>query len=668
MRFSQPKKKPKEILIDIKDFSGGSNSLIDEARMPAKFSVESNNMMMSQDAVWKTRWGSTYYGADFGANPDGASEYVKSDGSTELIVIADGKAWKSTDGGTKTEVTGATFTAGKQCYFMQIAGYLYIANGTDPLARYDGTDLDTYTEINAPANLGASRVASGLSSGTYTYYAEVTALNSVGETVGSTEASITVNKDRDEWIVGTDKIDWYWDAVATAARYQLYLSDESGYETLLTSTTETNFIDDGSLDLNPYVEPPEDNTTGAPKFISMCISNNRIWATNNTNDKYKVYFSGTGQFIGNFSDFYGGGWINLEKGGREMPVSVVHYQSGGGEGRATVLCKTPDGKGAVWQIQIATATVGDTSFSIPSASKVVGSFGTESVLGVVTTENDIAFPNRKGWFSLGPEKNYYGILRTKERSSNIRPDWRNLWEDKISTIASYFYDAKIFISVPSSSSGNDKTFVYDTERGVWMIDWSFGAKQFLEYTDTDNKSHFLYIPLSGNKLIELSENTINDLGTAFNQSYISPLLPVAKDKTYLMKLREAVVTLGRPQGSIKFQILGIGKDNNFTSIATKTITSATSTTGVGTDAPGEFYATSTNASVKKVDGTWTIYLVNAPSSFQQALTRAAIKKNKQIYAIQFKIYSTTADTSFSILNVQARGLLLRKRIPSSWTS
>ena len=668
MKFVPSRQKAKEILIDIKDFSGGSNSLIDEARMPSKFAVESNNMMMSQDAIWKTRWGTTYYGADFGANPDGASEYVKSDGSTELVTVANGKAWKSTDGGTKTEITGATFTAGTQCYFMQIAGYLYIANGTDDLARYNGTTLATYTEIAAPANLGASRVASGLSSGTYTYYAEVTALNAIGETVGSTEASITVNKDRDNWTATTDKLVWYWDAVATAARYQLYLANETGYETLLASTTETNFTDDGTNDLNPYVEPPEQNTTGAPKFISMCISNNRIWATNDTNDKYKVYFSGTGQYIGNFSDFYGGGWINLEKGGRETPVAVKHYQSGGGEGKSTVLCKTPDGKGAVWQLQIATATVGDTSFSVPSATKVVGSFGTESVLGVVATENDIAFPNRMGWFSLGPEKNFYGILRTRERSSNIRPSWRGLWGGKISTIASYFYDAKIFISVPSSSSGNDKTFVFDTERGVWMVDWSFGAKQFLEYTDTNNKSHLLYIPLSGNKLIELSENTLNDLGTPFNQSYISPLLPVAEDKTYIMKLREAIVTLGRPRGAIKFQILGIGKDNSFTSIATRTITSFGSNTGVGTDLAGELYATSTNSSVKQVDGTWTIYLVFFPSSYQQALTRAAIKKNEQIYAIQFKIYSTTADTSFSILNVQAKGLLLKKRMPSSWTN
>jgi len=438
---------------------------------------------------------------------------------------------------------------------------------------------------------------------------------------------------------------------------QLYLTDQSGYEELLTDTDATDYADDGSLEINPYIEVPDDNTTGAPKFISMCVSNNRIWATNNTDSKYTVYFSGTGQFIGSFSDFYGGGWINLEKGGRELPTTVKHYQSGSGEGRATVLCKTPDGKGSVWQLTISTATVGDTSFSIPSAAKVVGSFGTESVLGVVATENDIAFPNRKGWFTLGPEKNYYGILRTNEKSSNIRPYWRNLAGSQISNICAYFYDAKIFISVPSTSSGNDKIIVYDTERNNWATDWSIGAKQFLEYTTTDNVTKFLYIPLSGKKLIEISDSYLDDLGTAFNQTYVSPLLPVSKRKTDVLNLREAIVELGRPQGVVKFQILGIGKDSSFTTLATKTISEFGSNTGIGTDAFGECYLSE-----------WAIYLIDYPTTYNQATTKAAIKKRAKIYALQFKVFSTTADTDFTILSLQAKGNLIPRRLPSSWTN
>lgn len=669
MRFIPTSKSTaKELLLTINRFDGGYCNLIDEARMNSKFAKESNNLMQVSDGLWKTRWGTNYYGATYAANPDGACEYVKSNGTTELIIIANGKAYKSTDGGTTTEITGATFTAGTKCYFLQIAGYLYIANGTDPLTRYDGSTLSTYSGINAPTNLTASLVASGLTSGTFTYYAQVTALNDVGETVGSTEVSITCNKKRDAWTSTTDKITWSWTASSGANRYQLYLSDESGDETLLTSTTNTNFIDDGTIALNPYVTPPLQNTTSAPKFISMCVSGNRIWATNNVDSRYTVYFSGTGQYIGNFSDFYGGGWINLEKGGRETPVAVKHYQSGQGEGRATILCKTPDGQGAVWQLTISSATVGDTSFSIPSAVKVVGSFGTESVNGVVATANDIAFPNRRGWFSLGPEKQFYGILRTNERSSLIRPYWRSLISSKVSDIASYFYDAKIFISVPTSSTGNDRTIIYDTERGNWAVDWSIGAKQFLEYTDTGGLSHFLFIPTSGTRLIEINENTLGDLGTKFNQSYISPLIPVSQKKTDVLDLHEAILELAKPRGVIKFQILGIGKDNSFTTLATKTITNFGANTGVGSDLVNDFFMSSTNDNSSGGVGAWVISFTETPSTFTQATTKAAIRKRAKIYALQFKVYSTAGETDFTILLLQAKGRLISRRLPSAWVN
>lgn len=660
------KPRTKELVITIDNTSGGSNSLVDEARMNTKFAVESVNLMQVQDGLWKTRWGTQYYGQELPANPDGASEYVKSDGTTELIVVSNGVVYKSTDGGTWSSVSGASFTAGVQCYFLQISGYLYITNGTDDLARYDGSTLTTYTEIAAPQNLTASLTASGLTSGNYTYYAQVTALNNVGETVGSTEASISVNKIRDNWISTTDSVYWGWDEVSGATRYQLYISDLSGYETLLTDSETNSFIDNGTVAINPYVEVPDANTTGAPKFKSMALSGNRIWATNNDDERYKVYFSGTGHFIGNFSDFYGGGWINLEKGGREMPVAVKHYQSGSGDGRATVLAKTPDGHGAVWQLDISTATVGDTSFSLPSAIKVVGSWGTESLLGVVGTNNDIAFPNRKGWFSLGPEKQYFGILRTNERSSNIRPYWRSLVGSKIGGICAYFYDAKIFISVPKSTAGNTRTIIYDTERNNWAVDWSIGAKQFLEYTDSGNNTHFLYIPTEGDRLIEISENYLNDLGTKFYQSYVSPLIPVSKTKTDIFNLREAVVELGRPRGSITFELLGIGKDNSFTTLATKIISDFGSNTGVGSDLAGELYASETQASARGGAGAWKIYLIDAPATYTQSTTKGAIKKRAKIYALQFKISSNTADTDFTILSLQAKGRLVPRRMPSSW--
>ena len=158
LRGSRSKRNKFSLKID--SSKGGTNRLLDEARISTNEVVNALNLIQVQDGLYKPRWGTAYYGADYGANPDGATEFLKSDGTTEMIVVAGGKVWKSTDGGDKTEITGATFTEGTPCYFMQIAGYLYIANGTDALARYNGTTLTTYTQINQPTGLTGTATSS----------------------------------------------------------------------------------------------------------------------------------------------------------------------------------------------------------------------------------------------------------------------------------------------------------------------------------------------------------------------------------------------------------------------------------------------------------------------------------------------------------------------------
>lgn len=636
---------------EIKDFSGGVNRALEEARIGFDEAKEATNLMQVEDGIWKTRWGSDYYSASHTSTIDGAAEYVTAAGVTELITISNGKAWKSTDGGTLTEITGATFTAGLQCYFMQIADLLYIANGTDSLARYNGTTLSTYTSMNAPTGLAAT-ASSTLASGIYNMYGQVTALNSVGETVGSTEASVTngMIRPRDRW-AASDAVSWAWTPIASATAYQLYISDTSGYEALLDSSTASTYIDNGTVAINPYIEPPLSNTTTAPKFKSMVISGNRIWATNDPDNPFTVYFSGTGQNMGIFSDFSGGGWINLEKGGRERTKSVVHYQSGQGEGRATVLCSTPEGKGAVWQLQISSITVGDYTFTVPSAVKVVGSSGTDSQLSVTPDNNNIWFFNRRGIFTLGPEKNFYGILRTNELSSRIRNYIRGLIGSQVGGVAGYFYDAKVFFSVPTAAAGNNRMIYYDTERGNWTVDWSLGAKQFLEYTDSSKNTHFLYVPLTGNKLIELSPTIQGDLGVAFNTTYTSGRWPLRKFWKDFMKLKKVYVKLGNPRGSINFSISGSSKGEGFTSVGSTTITPSYSLTGMGWDLMGNVQMGST---------------LGVPTTFSDSSDPRYIKINKKLRDIQLRLTTNTIDSDYTLQSFILEGNELKTRPPSSW--
>lgn len=641
----------RKVSMEIKDFKGGSNLLLDEARLAPNEARSILNLIQCQDGLWKTRWGTAYYGADIGDTIDGATEYVKSDGTTEVIAIAGTKAYSSTDGGSWTEISGATFTADKQCYFMQIAGYLYIANGTDVLCRYNGTVLSTYTSLNPPASLTASLVASGLASGTYTYYGEVTALNDVGESVGSTEASITTNKERDNWTAGTDKVQWTWAAVASATAYQLYVGSQTGREKLLTSTGNLTYVDDGTKVINEYVEPPLQNTTTGPKFKSMALSGNRIWGTYNDDDKYMVYWSGTGTDMGKFSSFYGGGWVNLEKGGREMPTKVVHYQSGTGTGIATILCRTPEGRGAIWQISLDSITVGDVTFSLPNATKVIGSFGTDSIQGTVATTNDILFPNRRGVYSLGPEKNFYGILRTHELTAKIRDYWRSLYGGKIQDIAAYFYDSKVFFSVPTSSTGNTRMIVYDLERLNWTVEWDIAAKQFFEYTDTSGKTHLLYLPLAGSQMIELSENIQGDLGTAFTTLYVSGRMPTSKLWKDFVKINKVFIKLGSPRGAISFSVSGTEKNATFKTLKSATISPISANTGLGWDLLG---------SIELGDTSGT------PETFADSSDARFLNIRKKLRDIQLTVSSNSFDSDYIMQGFIIEGNIIKTNPPSGW--
>jgi hypothetical protein len=534
---------------------------------------------------------------------------------------------------------------------MQIAGYLYIANGTDDLFRYNGTTIEHYTSLSAPGNLAASRVASGLTSGTYTYYAEVTALNAVGETVGSTEASVTVNKERDNWTAGTDKLHWYWDTVATATAYQLYLGNQTGRTKLLVNTPNLNYVDDGSKVINEYVEPPLQDTTSGPKFKSMCLSGNRIWATYNDDDEYIVYWSGTGTDMGKFASFYGGGWVNLEKGGREKPTKVVHYQSGTGTGIATVLCRTPEGRGAIWQISLDSITVGDVTFSLPNAAKVIGSFGTDSIQGTVATTNDVLFPNRRGVYSLGPEKNFYGILRTHELTAKIRDYWRSLDGSKIPDIAAYFYDSKVFFSVPTGSTGNTRTIVYDLERLNWTVEWDFGVKQFLEYTDTGGKTHLLYVPLSGTRIVEISENIQGDLGSAFSTLYVSGRMPTSKLWKDFVKISKVYIKLGSPKGAIDFSVSGTAKNATFRTLKSATITPISANTGLGWDLLG-------NVELGDTSG--------VPETFSDSSDARFLNIRKKLRDIQLTVSSSSYDSSYTMQGFVVEGNIIKSTPPSGW--
>jgi len=642
------------------DHFEGVNLLVKDARTKQSEAVEALNLYQVEDGVWTPRPGTGNFGTALPGNSDsiinGAAEYVTTNRSNEevraIVAIIDGVPYTSGDDArTWTMIEGAQFNETARIRFIQLGGQLFIFNGIDPLAVYDGEQIIVYEDIEKPTNLQATR-GSDLSDGNYTQYYQVTAVNEVGETEASTEVSIRTNKERDTWSASNGEcINLTWDAIPGAVGYQVYWSDLSGHENLLGRVPTNSFCDDATYSYNPFVDTPDDNTTGAPIFSAAWISDNAIYATGDAQNPYRVYRTGTGVNLGKFSSFYDGFWIDLELGGREKPKAGRHYQSGSGEGRSTIFCSTPEGRGSVWQIVVETSTVGEDAFPTPSAYKIIGSVGTDSIDGVINVENDVFFPNKQGVYALGPEKNYFGILRTNNLATLIIEYWRSLSGNKVKDIASYYWSNKVLISVSTNGKTNNRTVVYDRERLRWYADWSIGFKQFFEFTDNGGTSHLIGIHESGNQLTEISDKIKGDLGESFKCVYMSGRIPLDKNWNEFAKVKKAYIKLGRVRGEVLFTVYGTQKKKGYTALTSRSLSSTTSNSGISWDShSGQMFSS-----------TFGLPFVFADSSEIHYL-----KVNKKLRDIQFRVESNQITSEWTLLGLKAKGFKISTSDPSTW--
>jgi hypothetical protein len=570
-------KDKRKVTLEIDSAKSGVSTLISETRLDKDYAKELTNMWLVEDGIPTKRPGTAAWGTvTFDDRPDGFSEFTKADGTRELIVVASGKLWRVTTS-TKTEITGATFTIGERCAFIQYAGYLYITNGVDGMARYDETNLTVYTALAAPAWDGTPLVrGGGLTTGNHTYYYQVTAVNEAGETLASTEQSIAVDILREEWDEADEYIGLAFADVSGATRYNIYMTDVSGNEYYLATTPVSEYNDTGGV-ANPFQVPPEANTTAAPKLTHLWVSQNRLWGAGDPNNKQTVYFTGTGAEKHNWAVGAGGGYAILQSGSEFSTVGGVDFQN-----VSHVFMDSANGDGAIWQISLENETILDETFEVPTPKKIIAAIGCSSARSIIYVENDILYFNKKGVYVLGNEPNIPNVLRTNELSAGIRPDIQGL--SSIEKVAAHYQEGKAYFSVSSTTGEPDKIIVFDRERGAWVNNWTVGVSQLGDFTDSSNVTHLLGI--TETNLIEFSEGFQSDSGTAFTWRYKSARLPIVKDWKKFGKILRAYIRLRNAQGSIDITISGTGKTAQLASISSSTITPGASNTGIGWDLLG----------------------------------------------------------------------------------
>lgn len=645
---------------NLENFAGGSMTIISDARLGKRrsnhrYAVEATNLMQYEDGVWGPRPGTTYYGKAIpgvGGILHGA-EYTKEDKTRELIVIcADGNGYKSTDNGrTWTLVAGATWDPSGLIISLQFKSQLWISNGIDPLVYYDGANFIPFTPISDPAGAPSFSLGSGLSAGSYKYYVRYTANNSVGYTNPSPAVEITADKPRETWDRDAGEyVDITLPAVVSAESYDVWLGDTANNVNHLGSTVELTFRDYGQP-TNSFREAPDDNTTAAPRVASMELSGSRMWATKDADHPWRVHGTGTSQYLGYFSPFYGGFWADLERGGKYYPIAVTHYRTGRGDPIATILCSSADGSGTIFQIELQNITVGDVSITVPIAYKLVGSVGSDAVGSVVKFGDNIAFLNKKGVYFLRNKEQMFNVLSTDDMTAPFRNMFESLNGANIHKAFGYYWAPRLMFSVPVSDE-NDLTFVWDDERRNWTWAWTIGFRQIFEYTDSGGTTHLLAVRSNDNSLIEITSNALSDLGQGIFCQYVSPLIPIdSSDHRVQARVRETIFEIGEVRGAVNLAVLGRTRKSDVKRVGNRTVTSTFSNSGIGDDLWSDELFSDTG---------------DLPKTFSSSSEKKVVRPRKRVYAIKYRVTSSGVGNDWRLYSIQSHGPYVFKKSPSQW--
>lgn len=584
-------------------------------------------------------------------------DYFDFDGAIHLVVVAGGGIVRSTDDGVTWDAcSGATLTAGVDVNMNQNGGYLYITNGVDEIVRYDGTTtLQTYTALTTPAAPTVVETGSGLTSGTsYQYYYKCSRVNQVGFSIASDASTvIQTGLARESWSAGTNYATLTLPALSgTQTRFDVYISTDAVNYFYLGSTSTTTFVDDGSQIIIPGTSAPTDNTTQGPKVAELVNVGSRQYGVRDGDNRYRIWFTGVGNFAGAFSTAYDGGYLDWQEGGKYIPVKVEDYRDGKGTPLATIWCKSADGQGCILQMSLDTFTVDDISVTVPSAYRLPGSRGTPAPKSVVNVLNDYMFYNSQAFYNLGSRAQFLNLLSTDESSANIRPTVKQITKSAESGIASIYFDARVYFSVPYGSSTNNFTAIYDTERRAWLPKaFTLGFKKFLRYTDVDGNSRLLALKSGDTRLSEISSAFLGDYGEAFSTSLKTGLYPTTKNRFEFQWVEEGEVEFSNPQGRINVELVGVDRSRGFSTAKSETVDPSSTNTGWGS------FLWDTTA--------WDDTTV-VPDTFSESSVKRYFTVQKELNAVQWVITTNTVDAQYVLRTLQTWGTRTLGGKPRSW--
>jgi hypothetical protein len=534
-------KEPPLMRTDLSSFSG-LNKLVSNTQLnPTELSDMVDCQLVEDGKIQCPRTGQSHYGSTSGSKVTGIAGFYKSDGTQKLLRMS-GTHLQVYNAGAWDNVSGTTYTNDTNANFVTAYDKLYIGNGVDALSYYDGSSISTFSAISAPTIASVTRT--GGSAGTYTFSYKVTAVTAVGETTPSTASLATANTDT---LDTSTYMTITWGSVATAVGYNIYGRKDGAwyYMAYVEGGSSVTYADKGTASPQTYFPPPEGNTTAGPVGAYLALYKDTLFVFGDPNNPSRLYYSGGGDKINDFTLANGGGFIDISKNDGSVGTGMVPFKN-------TLVVFKED---SLYQFSFSTS-------GLPSITQINPAVGAIAPRSIISVENDIFFASRRGIFTVGNEPGFsFDVLRTNEISARVRPIYQSIDTNYLSKVSGIYatednVNICIFAYTPAGETSNSKALVFDRERSAWYEWTNIKANCWTNYIESDGSTSVLYGDDSSGYVKQVLTG-VDDFGSAINGYFKTMAVSFGALNMY-KSLKDVDIILRNPSGNMSVYVLTDG--------------------------------------------------------------------------------------------------------------
>lgn len=224
-----------------------------------------------------------------------------------------------------------------------------------------------------------------------------------------------------------------------------------------------------------------------------------------SSNPHRLYISGTGANVGDFSAGNGGQYIDIAKSDGNPITSCARKGKGGNN----ILLIYKGGK-ATYQMYF------DNS-GLPVVETISPNIGAFCHRSVDNVEDDIFMMTKlPAIVTQGEASGYFDQIRTNEVSLAVSPEIETINESRLNAVAAIYHRHRFYLAYSESGQTyNNKVLMFDRRYNSWWKWDNIRANCFIVYEDDDSVEHLLWGDDNSGQVYEFDLSRTDD-GTAIN--------------------------------------------------------------------------------------------------------------------------------------------------------